>query len=267
MLAIARCASASVRPFTRLNGRMSVADRLLPPKLAQELGFEHVFVQGHKRRHVRKSLVAEHCAGHVSDGDADLFLSGVRDSLDGISFGGHGFAVSSGFWKLRLLPDCFDNPEIGSQQLARLLGEPLHSTATAGIGQWLEWVHQHPHERLDWRDRFFIEQRQAGWLSSKEQMYDMGGFERFPILNAARTSALLLSLEEHQRLGSVVQVELIRRIAPELLRYPFNPPDWHFGVGKALAIRTWQDPFYMLRKLDNKLRWMWRSFYAEDIST
>lgn len=262
MLAIARCAGINVRPFTRVAGRMSVADRLLPPKLAQQLGFEHVFVRGRGRGHVRKNLVAEHCAGHVSDGDAEPFLSGVRESLDGIAFGGHCFAVASGFWKLRLLPDCCDNPEVGSRQLARLLGEPLNSTATAGVREWLEWVLQTPHAHLDWRDRFFMEQRLAGWLSSKEQMYDLGGFERFPILNAARTYALLLSLKEHQRLGSGVQVELIRRIAPELLRYPFNPPDWHFGVGRALAIRTRQDPLYMLRKLDNKLRWMWRSFSA-----
>jgi hypothetical protein len=218
-----------------------------------------VFIRSRRREHIRSSLVANHCAGHVSDGDAEPFLSGVRDSLDGISFGGHGFALASGFWKLRLLPACCDNPEFGAQRLARLFGEPLGSTATAGVRDWLEWALQHPHEKLDWRDRFFIEQRQAGWLSSKEQLYDLGGPERFPVLNAARTYALLLGLDEHQRLGSVVQVELMRRIAPELLRYPFNPPDRHFGIFRAFAIRARQDPLSVSRKVGKKLRWMWRS--------
>lgn len=52
MLAIAHCAGIAVRPFTRVAGRMSVADRLLPPKLARELGFEHVFVRGTRTRKV-----------------------------------------------------------------------------------------------------------------------------------------------------------------------------------------------------------------------
>lgn len=260
MLAVAYSAGVNVKPFTRVAGRMSVADRLLPPKLTQELGLEHVFVRGHRRGRVRSNLVAEHCAGHVSEGDAEPFLVGVRDSLDGVSFGGHGFELASGFWNLRLLSDRCDDPEVGSQQLARLFAEPLHSTATTGIRDWLEWALRTPHEHLDWRDRFFIEQRQAGWLSSKEQLYDLGEVERFFPLNAAHTSALLLGLEERQRLGSVVQVELARRIAPELLRYPFNPPDRHFGVVKAFAVRSRQDPLYLLRKLDNELRWAWRSF-------
>lgn len=88
------------------------------------------------------------------------------------------------------------------------------STEVAGIREWLQWAIANPQEHLDWRDRFFIEQRQAGWLSSKEQLYDLTKLERFPILNAARNYALLLGLEESQRLGSLVQVELLRRLNP-----------------------------------------------------
>ena len=56
--------------------------------------------------------------------------------------------------------------------------------------------------------------------------------ERFPVLNAARNYSLLLSLQQSQRLGSLVQVELIRQLAPELLKYPCNPPDEYFGSSK-----------------------------------
>jgi hypothetical protein len=254
MLAIAGRARIEIKPFTRVAGRMSVADRLLPPKLAQEIGFQHVFVRKAGRQRARKALLDEHCSGHVSAGDAEPFLMGVRDSLEGIAFGGHGLAFASGFWKLRMLPERLEDANTGALQLARLFGEPVDSTATEGLREWLEWVAQHPHDNLDWRDRFFIEQRQAGWLSSKEQMYDMGGPERFPILNAARTFALLLGLEERQRLGSVVQVEIIRRVAPQLLRYPFNPPDRHFGVVRAFAIKSHQDPLYVLRQVVRTLR-------------
>lgn len=259
ILAIARCAGIDVMPFTRVSARMSLADRVLPPLLAHECGYEHIFLRGRRKANPdRKHLVAEHSAGHVSDGDAEPFIQSVRDSLEGISFGGHGFAIASGFADLRLLPDTVSDPEIGAAQIARVFREPTTSSATAGVRDWLEWALEHPHEHLDWRDRFFIEQRQAGWLSSKEQVYDLTRLERFPILNAARNYALLLGLEEDQRLGSLIQVELIRRIAPELLKYPFNPNDGYFGIIRATTIKSSDDPLYVYRKVAGKLRRMWR---------
>lgn len=249
MLAIAHHIHLPVRPYTRLTRRMSVADRLLPPLLAQDLGVDHSFVLVQKPLPSRKELVATHCAGNVSDGDAAPFICGARDSLEGLTFGGHGFALASGFWRLRELPNQLTDPHSQSLQLARLFGERSTSSATVGLCQWMEWALAAPQENLDWRDRFFIEQRQAGWLSSKEQMYDMEDVERFPILNSARTYALLLSLEEKQRIGSVAQVEMIRRTAPELLRHPFNPPDSYFGTVRAFTIRLRQDPLRPVRRL------------------
>lgn len=254
MLAIARCAGIDVGPFTRVSARMSVADRLLPPNLARECGYEHIFLRGRQVNSDRKQLVAEHSAGHVSDGDAQPFIQGVRDDLEGISFGGHGFAIASGFANLRRLPDTVIDPKTGAQQIAQLFGEPTTSTATAGIHDWLKWVLANPLEHLDWRDRFFIEQRQAGWLSSKEQLYDLTRLERFPILNAARNYALLLGLEDNQRFGSVFQTELIRKIMPGLLKYPFNPPDKYFGILRAALIKSSDDPLHLYRKLSAKLR-------------
>jgi hypothetical protein len=241
---------------------MSAADRFLPPELARSSGFEHVFVRPSQTETIRRDLILAHCAGHVSDGDAEPFLLGVRDCLDGISLGGHGFAISSGFLDRRLLPGAFDNPDACAQRLARIFGEPANSSGTAGMREWLDWAQRHPEERLNWRDRFFIEQRQAGWLSSKEQLYDMGDLERFHILNASRTSALLLGIPEPQRHGSLIQKELIGRIAPDLLQYPFNPPDRYFGVLKAFTVRSREDPFYFVRKSARKLTSLSRRLLA-----
>lgn len=253
MLAIAYYANIEVMPFTRISTRMALGDRLLPPKLSRECGYEHIFLRKNKGNPERQELVFGHTVGHVSDGDAQPFVQGVRDDLQGISFGGHGFAIASGFSKLRLLPNTFDKPERVAQQIAQLFGEPIDSTATAGLREWLEWTLENPQENLDWRDRFFIEQRQAGWLSSKEQLYDLVNLERFPILNAARNYSLLLGLEEKQRLDSLAQEELVRRLAPNLLKYPFNPDKQYFGVFRQTLIRTWDDPSYVYDKVASKL--------------
>lgn len=261
VMAAAHCASVDGMPFTRVSARMSLADRLLPPKLAHELGYEHVFLQGRSYNPDRKHLVAEHSAGHVSDGDALPLLQGMRDSLKGISTGGWCFGVGK-VLNRRSLPDAVNDPEVVAQQIAQAYGEPLTSTATASVREWLEWTIETPQEHLDWRDRFYIEQRLAGWQSSKEQVYDLSEIERFPVINAARNYALLLGLEEGCRVDAKHQVELIHRIAPELLKYPCNPPDKYFGILRELIIKSSNDPLYVYRKVARKLRRMWRSLQA-----
>jgi hypothetical protein len=120
-------------------------------------------------------------------------------------------------------------------------------------------VIQHPQPHLDWRDRFFIEQRQAGWLSAKEQVYDLADLERFPILNSARLYSILLSVREDERLDSKLQAALIQQVAPELCHYPFNPKDAEFGWHQVVRAKATDYPAYLLLKVTRPLQWQWRS--------
>ena len=244
MLAIAKAAQIEFTTFTRIAGRMSLADFDLPPKLAKECDIPHIYLPNKppQEQELRRNLVKQHSGNNVSVGDAEPFIMGVRDRLKGISFGGHGFAIASGFHTLRQLPASFDSPSSGAVQIARLFNEPPDSSAVAGMTAWLTWVQKHPQANLDWRDRFFLEQRQAGWLSSKEQVYDLSDLIRFPILNAARTYSLLLSIPEAQRLDSLVQVAILKQLNPSLLNYPFNPSRDYFNY--------WSKLRFKLRKID-----------------
>jgi len=254
MLALCYHAGVTIRPFTRISARTAVADRILPPQLAHACGYQHLIMKKRKYYPERRQLVLEHNANHVSVGDADPFLRGSRDGMEGISFGGHGFAIASGFAMLRQLPETFDDAEVGARQIAQLFKEPITSTATAGLKEWLEWVLKYPQSNLDWRDRFFIEQRQAGWLSAKEQLYDLMLLERFPILNAARNYAILLGVRDRKRLNSVIQKEIIRQFAPFLLRYPFNPKDSELGILAVIKGTSLDAPRYLFSKAIRKLR-------------
>lgn len=254
MLALSYRAGIVVAPFTRISARTAAADRLLPPKLARQCGYPHVAMRRRQFFPERRQLALDHNASCVSAGDAEPFIQGIRDGMTGIAFGGHGFAVASGFAQLRRLPATVDDAERGAAQIARLFQEPLTSSATAGLKEWLTWVLEHPQAHLDWRDRFFIEQRQAGWLAAKEQLYDLLPLERVPILNAARNYAILLGVPPEQRLGSVVQAEMIRRTAPFLLQYPFNPTDRELGLLQTIEGTSWDAPRYLLRKAIQKIR-------------
>ena len=255
LLGLSQVAQIEVKPFTRIAARMSVADRLLPPQLAHTGGYTHTFLRRGKRFPERQALVSSHSGGQISAGDAEPFVRGDRDGLKGIAFGGHGFAIASGFYKLRDLPATLTSATEGAQQIANLFQEPLTSTATAGLQDWLEWVLAHPEPHLDWRDRFFLEQRQAGWLSTKEQVYDLTDLERFPILNCARLYSLLLSIPAEQRLGSKIQTELLQRVSPRLMAYPFNPSDFYFGPMRVIRSKAKDLPQYVLAKAIGKLRY------------
>lgn len=252
ILALSRIAGIKIQPFTRVTARMSVADMIIPPKLAKECGYNHAFIRNSKRKcnPERNKLAKEHTAGHISKGDAEPFISGVRDSLKGISIGGHGFEVAKSFVNLPILPKILPNAEVGAIMIAQLFREPKNSTATAGLEEWLNWVVENPQENLNWRDRFYIEQRQAGWLSCKEQLYDLNDFSRFPILNSAYLYSLFLSIKEEKRFASKIQIDLIDKIAPQLNQYPFNPPDSYFNRLVVVTSKAKKDfPKYILTKL------------------
>jgi len=254
MLAIADYAKVDIMPFTRISARMSVGDRLLPPQLAGTLGYKHIFLRGKSQdKSERMGLVAEHTVGHVSEGDALPFLQSVRDSLEGISIGGWCFGVGKALGR-KSLPDSIDDLTTCTQQIAQAYNEPLTSSAIAGIQEWLTWVQKTPQAHLDWRDRFYIEQRLAGWQSSKEQLYDLTKIARIPIINAARNYALMLGIAENRRHQAQYQIDLISRIAPQLSNYPYNPNDDYFGKLRAIAIKSSYYPTYVYRIIKKKLR-------------
>ena len=258
MLALSHIAGIEVQTFTRVTARMSVADRILPPKLAQECNINHVFIHNQKRYPQRSQLAREHTGYHVSDGDAEPFVQGIRDNLKGISFGGHGFAVASGFGRIPTLPESIISIEATAREIAQIFREKVDSSATAGIKDWLAWIMEHPQNNLNWRDRFFIEQRQAGWLSSKEQLYDLNDLIRFPILNSAYLYSLLLSVRKDKRLGSIIQEDLLKITNTKLTQYPFNPKDSDFDFLQVITAKGRYFPQYILLKLSKKIVFLWK---------
>lgn len=236
VLAAAVAAGAEIRPYTRLTPRMPVADRATPPFLAAAAGYPHRLVVDGPVPPDRRALLEAHAAGSVSEGDALPFLSGVRDDLDGVLIGGNGLEVASGYYRGVGLPHEPPSPGAGAAAFLASQNEPPASPAAAGVEAWLDWARRHPAEGLDWRDRLFFEQRQAGWLAAKEQVYDMQPGLRAPIVNCARLRARILALPERYRAAKNLQRDMVARFAPELARWPVNPPDRAFLLSHPGAV-------------------------------
>lgn len=203
------------------------ADMTLPPLIARQAGVEHRWIPKGPFCGSDLELFDGHTGGHTVENDRAYFSHGQWGWLEpgdlilrgGVFEVGHCF-----YWKRfpgKYAPGALPAPDEVIDAF-ELPGDSLHARA---IREWLAWAAEAPVADIDWRDRMYIEQRVAGWLSSLEQALDLVAGERFYPLNAGRFFRLLTSIPEQKRLAKTHHVDLIARTAPDLLRFPFNPPE------------------------------------------
>lgn len=235
VLAAALAAQVNVELFTRRSARMSLADRSIPPRLAAAVGLQHREVRPKRADQRRLLLAAGHTDGHVSAGDALPFIEGVRDGFVGIEIGGQGFGA--GKVKNRRFPAVIGDASVTAALVADHFGESADSSNRVALAHWLSAVAEHeaaqqPDDRIDWRDRFYLEQRTSGWQAAKEQLYDLHGHQRFFPINSARVFGLLLAIDPEIRSDGSHRRALIAMADERLLCEPFNPPGERFGLGR-----------------------------------
>lgn len=87
---------------------------------------------------------------------------------------------------------------------------------------WLKNIEQNTIE-VDWQQRFYIEQRVGCWLSSVEQAEDLKEANTIHPMNSSYLVSLLWALpKEYLDKNRMGQIEIIKEIKPELLKFPFN---------------------------------------------
>jgi hypothetical protein len=212
-LLLAACAAEGVEAvsftFDREPSKMDDGDRILPAKLAASAGFEHRLIPMQAYDANAVAIFDEHTAFHSDDMDR----------------------VFVGFRQWELVPR--EALVLGGNVLE--LGRCYYRThQPAAPQEWFEWLEQAPSE-LDWRDRLYLEQRIAGWLSSFEQGVDATRRQRVQVANNGDLLALLLSLPEGLRRDGVHQRDLTRRLHPPLAQFPVNPV---FGLHSRVQARV-----------------------------
>lgn len=226
LLAAAMYAGVRVRTYTHIDKYMRNHDRIIPPKLAAAAGMTHEFYAGGSHRRDLLDLFDEHTAGHSIDRDRYYFARqyfGWSQPGDTI-LRGLGFELGRCNYWSRFpgrgpkadVPDA-DVILKGMRDRSRSTREPLQ--------EWIAWTQAHPEPAMDWRDRFYLEQRLAGWASSVEQALDLVDGDVFHAANSQSYYANVLQVPEEKRCRSLHQEDLIRRMAPELLKFEFNRPD------------------------------------------
>lgn len=226
LLAAAVHAGVHLRTYTHTSKYMRDHDRIIPPKLAAAAGMTHEFYAGGPPQRDLLALFDEHTAGHSVDRDRYYFprLYFGWSQPEDIILRGFGFALGRcNYWSR--FPGPGPRTEVPDVDVVlRGMGHRSGS-ARQPLQEWIAWTRAHPEPGMDWRDRFYVEQRSAGWGSSVEQAWDLVEGHSFHAANSQSYQAHSLQVPEQQRCRSLPQEDLISRMAPELLKWEFNPPD------------------------------------------
>lgn len=232
LLAVARHREIPLRTYTLTYPGMSAHEITLGRRLAELAGYSHLAVPSRSRP--RKPAVRyfdRHTQERVVEYDRRWVPAGHYGfaSEADMLFRGSGFEIGRCFYwdTFGEHPGAVPPPP---PVIARAMGmRRLNPRLEQGIKAWSAWVQESPvpvhDELIDWRDRFYWEQRMGGWLADIEQALELIPAATVHPANCASFMGLLLLPSTQQRRTGALQREIIRQTCPKLLDLPINPPD------------------------------------------
>lgn len=226
MLSAFIAAQVSCQTMTSVRPGMAEADERLPPMIAASAGIPHKFVHraGMSQRvyEDRLRIVKEHTDGQAVGTSADhcVHAQASHATESTIRFGGLCFELGRCFFWKRL------GPTDTKCLLARFYRDPIDQRWHDAISMWVTSLSDNIPLQMDWRDRFYLEQRLGGWASANHQCNDIMVGVLINLANCAMLFQIMLQIPEEERQSGIAQKEIIRLLAPELAKYPINPQPW-----------------------------------------
>ena len=221
------------------------SDVSIPRQLAAISGVRHRLIKRHERQPLNRDKYDVHTCGHSVETDRENMLYQQFNELEAqntILLRGGGFEVGRCAYYPWLPQERIDGAGISAIQKG-------NSTQGEAWDRWLQWVAETPQIKLDWRDRYYIEQRLAGWLSSTEQGLDLVNIDRMVPANCTLFFNVMLSLPEDIRKTKVQMKDLIRYLSPQLADVPINPPVSYY-------YKQYRRVLFKVNKLKQKLNWL-----------
>lgn len=225
---------------------ISNGDKNIPFELAKRFGFNHKLI----KRTENKPNIAwmrkydEHTFYNIDDADRKFYGYGQYAQIpDDVITIKSVFEICRGFYYEKIkTPNGFKRkikeyyPDIVS-----------HSSYEESIDLWFNWAERHKNH-MDIRDRFYMEQRIGGWLSTLQQSLDMFPMTQILITNSAAilSSGYWYSQEEKEK--NRIVYEQIENMKSELLDIPMNPPEYWFII-KICIKKSFKHPIVTSKKV------------------
>jgi hypothetical protein len=203
---------------------ISQADRFLPSQLARDAGVPHHWITRRRFDEQRLSEFDEHTALSTVDRDRDLYAWGQWDQLptDAVVIRANFFELGSLHYWAKLPAD---EDSMAEAIEAAFDYSTHHGNSVAhreGVRGWVDWVHAHPESTIDWRDRFYWEQRGGAWVAGLEQGLDLVGPTSVQPLSCGAMLAAILRIDARRRYAKRWQVDLAYRLAPFVTDHPYS---------------------------------------------
>jgi hypothetical protein len=233
VLAAATAANVDFHAFTDVHEMLARADHDLPPRLAAEVGIVHRFrdnpgIDGVDIR-ARQAAIIAHMDQAIFHPTAAMCVSGRADHMHdaGLTIAaGHGFEIGRCAHWARFFRS-------GLTERAPTAGGLLRSFFHARprpLSLWMDAMTTWQRSLtdpipldLDWRDRFYLEQRFGAWASTVQRTLDVLDGTFFYPANCLWIAHLLLQYSPRERRLGFAQRSAIGLLAPPLARIPFNP--------------------------------------------
>ncbi|HET6158234.1 MAG TPA: hypothetical protein VFE34_07825 [Dongiaceae bacterium] len=246
VLAAATAANVNFRSYTEIHEALVRADRELPPRLAARVGIAHGFegdpaIAATDIR-AREAAIIAHMDRAIFHPTARMCASGRADHMhdSGLTIaGGHGFEIGRCAHWARFFRAGFTQtlPTPGG-----LLRSFFHSRP-APLSLWMDAMTAWERSLsdpialdLDWRDRFYLEQRFGAWASTVQRTLDILDGSFFYPANCLWVAHQLLQYSPHERRAGMAQRAVIQVLAPPLATLPFNPMPIATRVKRTLAM-------------------------------
>ena len=246
VLAAATAANVDFHAFTDVHQLLARADHALPPRLAAQVGVVHRFrdnpvIDGVDVR-ARQAAIIAHMDRAIFHPTAEMCVSGRADHMHdgGLTIAaGHGFEIGRCAQWARFFRS-------GLTERAPTPGSLLRSFFHARpkpLSLWMDamtiWQRSLTDPiplDLDWRDRFYLEQRFGAWASTVQRTLDVLDGTFFYPANCLWIAHLMLQYSPRERRMGYAQRSAISLLAPPLAQMPFNPEPIGTRIKRRLAL-------------------------------
>jgi hypothetical protein len=202
-----------------------MADVRISHKISRRLGLRHHIMEAHAPDPAVAALLDRHISGAYSDWDLSHLIPGdaYRYQQEGDAMI-PGACFEVGYMYDQIFADVNFNEVTGTDLWRRCNGAGgSESLAGTWLDEWLSWRRAHP-QALSWSAQFYLDQRLGAWRSSLEQGYDLLPAVSLNPANHIAVLSALITPSQEERQSRRLQMETVRRLAPELMKFPINPP-------------------------------------------
>lgn len=200
-------------------------DVVLARKIARRLGVPHhvVGLEPFDRR--KAAMQRQLTSGSFLDWENTHLLPGNAYRLlgpgDAMVIGGC-FEVGRQTSPLHCFSDACFQTMTGEEVWRRRMEKPGPATFYGFFDEWLAWRRLH-RTQMHFGSAFYLDQRLSGWRAALELGQDMlPSVSLNPANDSEAYSALITPSLEEQQEGKL-QRDVVRRLAPDLARYAYNP--------------------------------------------